>query len=462
MSACEPVVETCFSSLPGSTGPVAVGGASPASSGWMGTLASGWIWFRCAYEGCHPGVGHVIIESRDGEILYDGCPTEGTRKLVWLDFPAAKLWEGGLMQVNYGLPGCSGSGHVCSRATFEWGSYEDTATPLGTAYLDNAGGANDLGNVCDGAALAMWRTVSQGVVPDMSYIESTPPWGSDRPGNVGASNFPDHILGPYADDRWIFTGNISADDDLTVDGLRVFADGAANQVGGGNVFLKFLPRGGTARINVWNAGGWTGASGSLRLYASGGSGNATILTNTTRCNALIIPPQKIGAYKFNNNAGSLEGARKVFYRQGGLPDPVPCADAGLIPAGYVPKVSRVALEVVGGTRTATASFGQVVGSLPTQVPLAKRGLTGVAELWFVKIFRNGAHVAGFELNLFFPSGGFQGGMIEVGAAIGYTDYYITETARVGQGAVALRLVYTPWGEPALEFTLQVDVAFVPV
>ena len=223
MSSCKPLVEVCPPS-----------GPSPGE---------GWIWFRCAYDGCHPGVGHIIIESKDGEILYDGCPTESTRKLIWLDFPAAKLWEGGLMQVNYGLPGCSESGHVCNRSTFEWGSYEDTANPLGVAYLDNAGGPNDRGNVCDGAALAVWRSISQGVVPNTPYIESAPPWGFDLPGNVGASNFPDHILGPYESDQWIFTGDISADDDLMVDGVKVFADGWANQVGGGNVFLKFLPRG---------------------------------------------------------------------------------------------------------------------------------------------------------------------------------------------------------------------------
>lgn len=442
MSACEPVVEVCPAS------------ASPGA---------GWIWFRCASDGCHAGVGHIIIESKDGEILYDGCPTESTRKLIWLDFPAAKLWEGGLMQVNYGLPGCSEKGHVCNHATFAWGSYEDTANPLGVAYLDNAGGASDMGNVCDGAALAMWRSISQGVAPDTSYVQSSPGWGVIRSSPVGVGGLPDHVLGPYDQDYWVFSGSLQVDDDLVVDGVTVFADNLAGPIGGGNVFLKFLPKGKTLTLNIWNSGGQTGQNpgGALYLYPSGAPVGGSS-GNFSRCNAFIIPPQTIGAYKFNNNAGSLKGARKVFYRKGGLPDPVPCADAGLIPAGYVPKVSQVALEVVGGTRTATANFGQVVGSLPTQVPLAKRGLTGVAELWFVKIFRNGAHVAGFELNLFFPSSGFQGGMIEVGAAIGYTDYYITETARVGQGAVALRLVYTPWGEPALEFTLQVDVAFFPV
>jgi hypothetical protein len=154
-----------------------------------GSPGEGWIWFRCAYDGCHSGVGHIIIESKAGEILYDACPTESTRKLTWIDFPgAAKLWEGGLMQVNYGLPGCSESGHVCNRATFEWGSYEDTANPLGVAYLDNADGENDRGNVCDGAALTVWRAIVQGGVPDTPYIESSPPWGSDRPGRHRASS----------------------------------------------------------------------------------------------------------------------------------------------------------------------------------------------------------------------------------------------------------------------------------
>jgi hypothetical protein len=455
---CEPLVETCFSSLPGSGG--SVGGTSPASSGWMGTLASGWIWFRCAYDGCHPGIGHVVIESKAGEILYDGCPTEGTRKLIWLDFPAAKLWQGGLMQVNYGLPGCSGAGHVCNRATFEWGSYENTANPLGVAYLDNAGGANDQGNVCDGPALEVWRAIVQSGVPNTPYIESSPPWVSDGIGKpVGASTFQDHILGPYNKDYWIFSGNLAVDDDLMIDGVRVFADGYSNQVGGGNVFLKFLPKGGTARLNAWNAGGWTGASGAVRLYPSSGVGSSG---GFSRCNAFIIPPQTIGAYKFKGEDGAVgEGARKVFYQLGGVADPVPCPDAGAIPAGYVPKVSQVALAVVGGTRTATASFGQVIASWPAQVPLAKRALVGAGELWAVKIFLNGGHVAGFWLSLFFPSEGYQGGMIEVGAAISNTDFYTTEVVRVGENAV-LSLVYTPWGEAAITLALQVDVAFIPV
>jgi hypothetical protein len=403
-------------------------------------------------------VGHVIIESKAGEILYDDCPTESTRKLTWLDFPgAAKLWEGGLMQVNYGLPGCSGAGHVCNRATFEWGSYQDTANPLGVAYLDNAGGPNDRGNVCDGAALTVWRSIVQGGVPDTSYIESSPPWGFNLPGDVGASNLPDHILGPYADDRWLFTGDIGADDDLMVDGVKVFEDGWANQVGGGNVFLKFLPKGSTARINVWNAGGWTGASGALRLYSSTGS-VGSISGNFSRCNAFIIPPNTIGAIK---SRLPVAGQRKVCYRRAGVPAVAACPDALRVPSGYKPKITGVLVGLPTGPLTATARFMQVVGSVPQQVPLAKRTLFGEAEMWRVKIFRNGSEVAGFYLVLFFPQEGYQGGMIEVGAAIDYTDYYTTEVVSVGENA-ALSLVYTPYGEAAITLALQVDMVFIPV
>jgi hypothetical protein len=460
MSACEPLVEIC----------------PPLG-------AAGWIWFRCAYAGCHPGVGHIIIESQTGEILYDGCPTEGTRKLVWLDFKADKLWGGGLMQVNYGLPGCSGAGHVCNRATFEWGSSEDTSTPLGVAYLDNAGGGNDMGNVCDGAALSVWRTIAQGNVPNTPYLESAPPWGYDLPGyGVGGSNLPDHILGPYGDDRWIFTGNIGADDDLMIDGVRVFADGLANQVGGGNVFLKFLPRGRVARINVWNSGGWTGASGALRLYSSGGGSGGG---NLTRCNAFIIPPQTIGAYKFKDQY-SL-GTRKVFYRKGGLPDPVPCPDVSIVPTGYVPKVSRVSGVLRSGpsgwvVKPLLFSLNPVgvnqngIWAVPPQVPLAKRTKVGASEHWEIYLGEPGPAVysdAQFAVVLFFPSVGFQGGMVEIGVALsgwsqaGYDggDYYTTEVVRVGEGAT-LRI---PMGSqapyayfPSVQLDLQVDVAYIPV
>lgn len=617
---CDPAVEVCCES---------------------GSPGEGWIWFRCAYDGCHPGVGHIIIESKAGDILYDDCPTESTRKLTWLDFPgAAKLWEGGLMQVNYGLPGCSGSGHRCNRATFEWGSYEDTANPLGVAYLDNAGGPNDRGNVCDGAALTVWRSIAQGGVPDTSYIESSPPWGSDQTGNVGASTFQDHILGPYNKDYWIFSGNLAVDDDLMIDGVKVFEDGWANQVGGGNVFLKFLPKGGTARLNAWNAGGWTGASGSLRLYSSGGAGDSS--SNLSRCNAFIIPPNTIGAIQARL---PVAGQRKVCYRRfgsaivcDGMPtgdrvfeitksdyedwakaeswainysatggevfnsgadgdfftssgssakDSVPgcvfsavfnglpcttnyygsaygwpaypgtalnstflvdvairlgisagryyagvtlqmrdggiiadsspspgrqnngtftvtvggyvipmqarwsmfytenlgasnnivwkidlmprvvsramaaCPDALRVPSGYKPKITGVSVGVPSGPLTATARFSQVIGSWPEQVPLAKRALVGAGELWSVKIFRNGGEMANFSLTLFFPSEGYQGGMIEVGAAINYTDYYTTEVVSVGQNA-ALSLVYTPYGEAPITLALQVDMVFIPL
>lgn len=314
MSACEPLVETC---PPGGLGELIGSGLSPGA---------GWIWFRCAYSACHPGVGHVIIESKTGEILYDGCPTEATRKLIWLDFPAAKLWEGGLMQVNYGQPGCSESGHHCDGATFEWGSYKDTANPLGVAYLDNAGGENDRGNVCDGAVIGVWRSIAQGVVPDSQRLEVSPGWGViDENVPAGAGNLPDFTVGPYDSDYLVFSGNLEVDDDLVIDGQRVFADDTAGPiVWGSNVFLKFLQAGQTLTLNIWNSGGSTGQNpgGSLYLYPYH-IDSSDSEDNLSRCNAFIIPPHTIGAYDFNN-PDSLDGTRKVFYRQGGLPDPAPC------------------------------------------------------------------------------------------------------------------------------------------
>jgi hypothetical protein len=592
-------------------------------------------------------VGHIIIESKAGDIIYDDCPTESTRKLTWLDFPgAAKLWEGGLMQVNYGLPGCSGSGHRCNRATFEWGSYEDTANPLGVAYLDNAGGPNDRGNVCDGAALTVWRSIAQSGVPNTPYIKVSPGWETIGYTGVGDKNLPDYVVGPYDKDYWVFSGDLEVDDDLVIDGVRVFADDTAGPiVWGRNVFLKFLRSGQTLTLNIWNSGSSTGqnSGGGLYLYPSGGSsGGGGSRGNFSRCNAFIIPPNTIGAIK---SRLPVAGQRKVCYRRfgsaivcDGMPtgdrvfeitksdyedwakaeswainysatggevfnsgadgdfvtssgssakDSVPgcvvsavfnglpyttnyygsaygwpaypgtalnstflvdvairlgisagryyagvtlqmrdggiiadsspspgrqnhgafavtvggyvipmqvrwslfytenlgasndivwkidlmprvvsrvmaaCPDALRVPSGYKPKITGVSVGLPSGPLTATASFMQVVGGVPQQVPLAKRTLFGEAGMWRVKIFRNGSEVAGFYLVLFFPQEGYQGGMIEVGAAIDYTDYYTTEVVSVGQNA-ALSLVYTPYGEAAITLALQVDVVFIPV
>ena len=409
-AACDPVVEVCCES-----------GRSPAG---------GWIWFRCAYDGCHSGVGHIIIESKAGEILYEGCPTEGTSKLTWIDFPgAAKLWEGGLMQVNYGLPGCSESGHVCNRATFEWGSYEDTVNPLGVAYLDNAGGENDRGNVCDGAALEIWRSVSRGNTPQFttSYIDVTLnfPVKDDALGDSG-SNYPDQIVGPYDRSYWMTSGNLAVDDDLMLDGLRVYANGNAGPVGGSNAFLGYLQAGRTARFNVWNGCCQTGTNnGALRLYEA-----TAVTVGSSRCNAFIILPNTIGAIQLRL---PVAGQRKVCYRRAGVPAVDACLDALRVPDGYKPKIIGVSVGLPSGPLTATAHYVETTG-LPEQVPLAKRALLTAAERWDVEIFRNGSSDDYFSLVLFFPSEGYQGGMIEVGAAINYTDSYASEVVRVGQNA----------------------------
>jgi hypothetical protein len=409
-------------------------------------------------------VGHVIIESKAGEILYDDCPTESTRKLTWLDFPgAAKLWEGGLMQVNYGLPGCSGSGHGCNRATFEWGSYEDTANPLGVAYLDNAGGPNDRGNVCDGAALTVWRSIVQGGVPNTPYIKVSPGWETIWYTGVGDKNLPDYVVGPYNKDYWVFSGDLEVDDDLVIDGQRVFADDTAGPiVWGSNVFLKFLRSGQTLTLNVWNSGSSTGQNpgGGLYLYPSGSDGSSS---NLSRCNAFIIPPNTIGAIQARL---PVAGQRKVCYRRAGVPAMAACPDALRVPTGYKPKITGVSV-LPSAPFTATASFTGTMG-LPGQVPIAKRALLTAAERWDVEISRNGWGDDYFSLVFFFPSEGYQGGMIEVGAAIDSADSYASEVVRVGQNAT-LRISHTYYeysgDEPVarpLDLDIRVDMVFIPV
>jgi hypothetical protein len=327
------------------------------------------------------------------------------------------------------------------------------------AYLDNAGGANDRGNVCDAAALDVWRVISRGNVPDTVYIESAIPWGADNKiYPVGSANFSDHVLGPYPRDYWIFSGDAQVDDDLVIDGKRFFPNGVAGPVGGENVFLKFLPKGQAARVNVWNTGGYSSASGSLRLYPSAATSEP--VENLSRCNAFIIPPQTIGAYTFKNQGAAL-GSRKVFYRKGGVPDPAPCSADAVIPSNYVPKVSGVLAEASGGLYSATTRFLYSDVGIPSQVPEAKSGIIGASEMWRVDISRNGASLENFYLVLFFPSTGFAGGMVEVGAAIQYKDYYVSEVVRVGKSAI-LRINYKPAAQSALiDLAITVDIAFIP-
>lgn len=76
--------------------------------------------------------------------------------------------------------------------------------------------------------------------------------------------------GPYSGNRWIYShadDPASADDDLAINGVKLFPDDIANTINGGaTTFLHFLPAGSTMAVNVWNAGGGYGAGGSLRLY----------------------------------------------------------------------------------------------------------------------------------------------------------------------------------------------------
>jgi hypothetical protein len=115
------------------------------------------IWFSCAYGGnyappfggggCHAGVGHVVLTANDGTVLYDGNPTGGSSKKIYIQFNAAKLHSlGGSMEVTY-KPGDANWGHhACNWATWNWG-YNGSDTIAGTAYLDNTGGVNDRGTI---------------------------------------------------------------------------------------------------------------------------------------------------------------------------------------------------------------------------------------------------------------------------------------------------------------------------
>jgi hypothetical protein len=94
-------------------------------------------------------VGHVVVTASDGSVLYDGDPTTATSKYVYIDLDTAKLNTlGGTMDVTYKPGDRAWGGHTCSRATFDWGYAGNEQLVVGTAYLDNTGGQNDLGNTC--------------------------------------------------------------------------------------------------------------------------------------------------------------------------------------------------------------------------------------------------------------------------------------------------------------------------
>lgn len=436
----------------------------------------GWIWFRCAYQGCHAGVGHVTIEA-GGEVLYDGCPTQGSRKLAWLDFPGAKLWEGGLMQVNYGVEGCSRGGHTCSRATFQWGGYQNLDQPLGTAYLDNAGGPNDLGNVCDPGALPIWRVIASQGVPSLGYLEVDlaeifPPTGDYWRGAPGGDgNFSAATIGPYDRDRWIFSGTASADDDLILDGERIFPNNISDQIGGGNVFLKFLPRGRTATLNIWNAGGVTGASGSLRLYGpsspspAGGSSRGG-----TRCNYFIIPPRTIGAWQ---QLPAEAGTRRICYQKGAtLPAAPACPPSPGVPVCYVPAVAGVTTKITGFSDpiASTATFHQIA-SPPSQVPADLRPVVGDPELWSasqvaiagVGGVNVGATGENIWLHVFFPASKYarEAGRLAVGVALAYHQgQFALAEIEVGQAAV-LPFTFSGYFGNNLSLEVTVQVIFRP-
>lgn len=135
------------------------------------------VWFKCRYANCHGGIGHVVITTTDGKKIYDGCPTQASSKYVYIDFDATWLNTlGGIMDVTYKPGDCNWGSHVCNRATFDWGFASDEQTVVGTAYLDNLGGSNDLGNSCGlgGSARCSSFTIAAG---SLSAQTSTSPTG---------------------------------------------------------------------------------------------------------------------------------------------------------------------------------------------------------------------------------------------------------------------------------------------
>lgn len=107
------------------------------------------IWFKCRYTGCHGGVGHVTVTTPDGSVMYDNYPTVGLSKHVYIGFDLVKVnTDGATMTVTY-KPGDFGyGGHICNKATFDWGYAFNLTQVVDTAYLDNDGGPNDLNNTC--------------------------------------------------------------------------------------------------------------------------------------------------------------------------------------------------------------------------------------------------------------------------------------------------------------------------
>lgn len=107
------------------------------------------IWFKCRYAACHGGVGHVVVTASDGTVVYDGDPTVSISKYIYIDFDTAKVNSlGASMDVTYKPGDAAWGSHTCNRATFDWGYAGNEQLVVGTAYLDNTGGVNDLGNTC--------------------------------------------------------------------------------------------------------------------------------------------------------------------------------------------------------------------------------------------------------------------------------------------------------------------------
>jgi hypothetical protein len=152
------------------------------------------IWFQCAYGSCHAGVGHVVLRANDGTVLYDGDPTGGNSKKIYIQFNAATLNSlGGSMEVTYKPGDKAWLSHLCSRATFNWGYY-GSDTVVGTAYLDNHGGPNDKGgngwerlntfsipagsvSVLSVASTSSQRTVCYEVIPSCGPCANQQPTG---------------------------------------------------------------------------------------------------------------------------------------------------------------------------------------------------------------------------------------------------------------------------------------------
>ena len=148
------------------------------------------LWFQCAYNGCHNGVGFVRLYNNAGTLLYSGCPRTSGQNKVWVSFNASLLNRGSYVHVDYvhssqtlrgGLVSPCAGGHACNGAKFNVGLGDNI---IGTANMNNAGvtASNDGG--------AGYDRYNKFNIPDSivdaytASINPVTPGSPSEPGNV--------------------------------------------------------------------------------------------------------------------------------------------------------------------------------------------------------------------------------------------------------------------------------------